>query len=66
MGRHEPEAALEHRCAVLADSSARDWVDLILSAGREGARSASRPSFELLLACSAHFQAVLLRKTARA
>lgn len=32
-------AAVDHRCAVLADSSARDWVDLALSAMREGARS---------------------------
>jgi len=32
-------AAVDHRCAVLADSSGRDWVDLVQAAAREGARS---------------------------
>ncbi|CAE7880410.1 POFUT2 [Symbiodinium sp. KB8] len=32
-------AAVDHRCAVLADSSSRDFVDLVLVAMREGARS---------------------------
>eukprot|EP00435_Cladocopium_sp_Y103_P026778 s2517_g6.t1 len=35
----EGVAAIDHRCAVLADSSARDWVDLVLASMREGARS---------------------------
>ncbi|CAJ1381098.1 unnamed protein product [Effrenium voratum] len=35
----EGVAAIDHRCAVLADSSSRDWVDLVLVSMREGVRS---------------------------